>query len=485
MATIILRSAKGSPLTILEVDQNFSNLNEAIANAIPNFSSASLIPAGFVGVARSGTDLYVGDGLSIIKVAKTILANDIGTAGQQGFGVGILSSLPSGFSKLTGTEDITSDNYGNYVYSDGSVMVWIPAFYYKFGTGANGLSINQVSIKSYSAFTNVTTANSAGYALHRAFYNAGAIQTGVFVDKYLCSNNAGTASSIKNGLPLSSALAHNPFSGLTGAPANFYYGAIVAAKTRGANFFCNSRFIFSALALLSLAHGQAATSTTACAWYDAAGVTNFPKGCNNNAFGDSNDGSLTFVWDGYAATNSNKTGSANIPAKVAHNGQNNGVMDLNGTLWEINLGLIADATNYYLLKTSVDIKTITSGNTLATDAWGATGIAAMYDSLGATYGAALASNTSKLMGSATQVLDASLTGLPWAASGAGIPLVGGVGGTNPFGNDQFYDARPNELCPIAGGNWNSGTTAGVWGLLLNGTRSASHDTVGFRSALYI
>ncbi|MCX7084312.1 MAG: hypothetical protein NTY69_02095 [Methylococcales bacterium] len=401
MATIILRSAKGSPLTILEVDQNFSNLNEAIANAIPNFSSASLIPAGFVGVARSGTDLYVGDGLSIIKVAKTILANDIGTAGQQGFGVGILSSLPSGFSKLTGTEDITSDNYGNYVYSDGSVMVWIPAFYYKFGTGANGLSINQV------------------------------------------------------------------------------------AKTRGANFFCNSRFIFSALALLSLAHGQAATSTTVCAWYDATGVNNFPKGCNNNAFGDSNDGSLTFVWDGYAATNSNKTGSANVPAKVAHNGQNNGVMDLNGTLWEVNLGLVADATNYYLLKTSVDIKTITSGNTLATDAWGATGITAMYDSLGPTYGAALGSNTSKIMGSATQVLDASLTGLPWAAAGAGIPLVGGVGGTNQFGNDQFYDARPNELCPVSGGGWNYGASGGVWDLGLGSARGSSYDNVGFRSALYL
>lgn len=460
------------------------NPDGSLSDLIVNYNSLAEIPTTFKGTARVGTQFYVGDGTGVVSVL-TSSANNIGAAGAQGFGVGSAKTLPSGFTKLTGSDDPTSDNYGNYQYSDGSIMVWIPAFYYKYGTGANGLAINQVSIRNYDAFSDVTAANTAGYALHRAFYNNGAIQTGVFVDKYLCSNNAGTASSIKNGLPLSSALAHNPFSGLTGAPANFYYGAIVAAKTRGANFFCNSRFIFSALALLSLAHGQAATSATACAWYDATGVTNYPKGCNNNAFGDANDGSLTFVWDGYAATNSNKTGSANVPAKVAHNGQNNGVMDLNGTLWEINLGLVADATNYYLLKTSVDIKTITSGNTLATDAWGATGITAMYDSLGATYGAALASTTSKIMGSATQVLDASLTGLPWAATGAGIPLVGGVGGTNLFGNDQFYDARTNELCPIAGGDWNGGASAGLWTLNLGNNRISSLYTVGFRSALYL
>ena len=127
-----------------------------------NFASVSAIPSGFVGTARVGTDLYVGDGLSLVKLVKTLNANDIGTAGQQGFGVGVLSSLPSGFSKMTGTEDITSDNYGNYQYSDGSIMVWIPAFYYKYGTGANGLAINAVSIRAYSSFTDVTTANAAG-----------------------------------------------------------------------------------------------------------------------------------------------------------------------------------------------------------------------------------------------------------------------------------------------------------------------------------
>lgn len=458
-------------------------------SAIPNFSSLSVIPVNFIGLAQVGTDVYSGDGFSLVKIQKTILAGDIGTAGQQGFGVGVLSSLPSGFSKMTGTEDITSDNYGNYQYSDGSIMVWIPAFYYKYGTGANGLAINAVSIRAYSSFTDVTAANTAGYALHRAFYNNGSIQTGVFVDKYQCSNNSGTASSIKFGNPLSTASVHNPFSALTGLTTadNICAGAIKAAKTRGPNFFCNSRFIFSALALLSLAHAQAATSTTVCAWYDATGVNNFPKGNNNNALKDTNDATVIYITDGYS--NCGQTGSASNLAKTAHNGQNCGVVDLNGNVWEVNTGLVSDGTSYYLLKTSVDINVLTGGNALSTDTWGATSIAANYDLLGATYGGLTASNRSLYFNSTGQVFSAAVAGAgAWAATSAGLPLATGVsefGGTNAMGNDVLYDYRPVDMCALAGGGWYDGTSAGVWALNLATGRAASGNVIGFRSALYL
>ncbi len=464
-----------------------ANPDGSNSDIVVNFASVSAIPADFVGTARVGTDLYVGDRLSLVKLAKVLVANDIGTAGQQGFGVGVLSSLPSGFSKLTGTEDVTSDNYGNYQYSDGSIMVWIPAFYYKYGTGANGLAINAVSIRAYSAFTDVTAANTAGYALHRAFYNAGMVQAGVFVDKYQCSNNNGIASSIKLGNPLSSALAHNSFSGLTGLTTadDIYAGAIKAAKTRGVKFFCNSRFIFSALALLSLAHGQAATSAAACAWYDAAGVTNFPKGNNNNALKDTNDTTVTYITDGYS--NCGQTGSASNLAKTAHNGQSCGVVDLNGNLWEINPGITSDGASFYLLKTSADIAALTSGSSLSTDLWGASGITANYDLLGTTYESLAASSTQKYFNSTAQVFSESVSGNPWAATGAGIPLATGAstGGTNAMGNDGLWDYRPNQLCPVAGGAWYNGAGAGVWALHLSNDRAGSNANIGFRSALYL
>jgi len=384
---------------------------------------------------------------------------------------------------LFGTEDPNSDNYGNYQCSvDGSVMCWIPAFYYKIGTGANGLAVNVVSIAAFSAYADVAAAAAAGYALHRAFYDGG-VQPGVFVDKYQCSNNGGIASSLKNGLPLSSAAAHNPFAGLTGTPANFLYGAIASAKTRGASFFCNTRFIHAALALLSLAHGQASSTTTWCAWYHA--TNNFPKGCNNNALGDAQDAAILYVSDGYS--NCGKTGSANLFARTAHNGQNSGVVDLNGNMWEITLGLTTNdaGDTYYALKTTTRMKDVTGGTGGATDLWGAAGLAALYDSMGATFGAAVKSDSAKTYGNAAQVLSEATSGAAWTATGLGVPLVGGVGGTNLFGNDGFWDYRPAAMCPISSGSWTSSSNAGVWASVLSYVRGNSDPNVGFRAALFL
>lgn len=417
------------------------------------------------------------------------LVNNIGVPGQQGFGVGIAPELPAGFAKLHGTEDPASDNYGNYRFTDGSVMVYIPAFYYLYGTGSNGRPINDVDIRPFDAYPNVATANAAGYALHRAFFDGGSIRPGVFVDKYLCSNNGGIASSIKNGNPLSSNLANNPFSGLTGAPANNYAGAIAAAKTRGSSFFCSSLFINKALALLANAHGRASTGTAFNAWF-SAGATNFPKGCNNNALGDVNDPTLSFVGTGYLTAA--KTGSANFLARTAHNGQNSGVVDLNGNMWEICPGLTqnsADPTvgRFYVLRTSASMASVTGGTTLATDLWGATGLAALYDDLGVmnsfTGYAVNFSDRTLTMGSASQVLSAATSGTPWQMTAAGVPLV--AGGSNAFGNDGLWDGSTADMCPICGGTWGSGSFAGVWASHWFGSRAGSADHVGFRSALYL
>ena len=411
--------------------------------------------------------------------------NNIGTAGGQGFGVGVCPGpLPSGMGALFGYSDPSSDNYGNYQYSDGSVMCWIPAFYYKWGTGANGVTLNQVVIKAFSEYADVATANAAGYALHRAFYDGGAVQPGVFVDKYLASYNAGTASSIKNGIVLTSA--NEQFSNLTGAPSDTHGGAIAAAKTRGSSFFCNSRFIFSALALLAYAHAQASTATTYCAWYNA--TYNFPKGNNNNALGDAQDATIAYTYDGNVTyTGVGKTGSANFFARTTHNGQNSGVADLNGLVWEITPGLTSNGTNLYILKTSARMKDVTGSNTLATDLWGATGIAALYDDLGTSYQVwrETGADRSISYGAATQVFSEATSGNAWNWAGVGGMLTTGDGGTNAFGSDIFYDYKPNEMCPISGGSWTDSSGAGVWTLYLGNVRANSGDHVGFRAALYL
>lgn len=418
--------------------------------------------------------------------------NRIGVAGQPGFGVGIPAILPAGFSKLTGSEDITSANYGNYQYSDGSIMVWVPAFYYKI-TGLN------VDIKDVGDYGSEAVANVDGYALHRAFKDGGQNHDGFFVDKYQCSNNAGTASSLKLGLPISTGAAHNPISNLTGITVNQHYSCIDGAKTRGTEFFCTSRFIYSAMAMLSMAHGQAATASTYCAWYDAGGATNFPKGCNNDALGDNNDGTLSFTSDGYL--NAAKTGSANNLSKTTHNGQGSGVVDLNGNMWELSTGLVRSGTTatevindalgttaFYAAKTSVRMADFTSGWNGATDHWAdAATLPTLFDAIDLVAITTSAGAYLRFGSGVNQVLDAAVSGTGYSITGLGVykdATARSAGGTNLFGLDAIYEYWRSNLAMVSGGLWYDGARAGVWAAGLFFSRTSSDNTVGFRSACY-
>lgn len=517
--------------------------------------SAGFVP-GYRGMVRRGQSL---DAL-IRSLAP----------GGVGFGVApYTGALPAGFSEMAGTRTLGHDNWGNYQYSDGSIMCWIPAFVYRIGHASNPTyavhGANSVDVRMLTAFGTEAAANAAGYALHRAFYDGGAVQPGFFVDKYLCSNNSGTASSIYLGNPLSTAAAHNPLSGLTGAPANTYAGTIAAAKTRGSRFFVATRFIHTALALLSVAHAQASSSTTNCAWYHA--TNNFPKGCNNNALADANDTSVTFTSDGYAGGNSAKTGSASNLAKTAHNGQACGVIDLNGNMWEVSLGVtsivttpaisaatqanpvqvttstphgrttgdkvlitgvvgmtqlndrvfavtVVDATRLtldgvdgtgftawssggtvrggtmYAWNTATAAKDITGGNTLATDAWGATGVAAHSSVIVPTFRTDYPNNsaTQRYGNGTTQVFSAATSGDDWVRAALGMPVAAtglSSGGTALFGSDYFYQYQANELCPLAGGDWTLSSNAGAWAVFWSLVRTSSGHNVGFRAASYL
>lgn len=423
-------------------------------------------------------------------LALTPLVNDIGIAGSIGFGVGVCPLSYNGMSEMQGTRIAGHDNYGNYQYSDGSVMAWVPAFFYRYGHPDNptfaGYGVNSIHVLPRSAYPTVLAAAVAGYALHRAFYDDGVEQPGFFHDKYLCSNNNGIASSIKGGNAITTSGAHYPFSGLTGAPSNNFAGAIAAAKTRGDDYFPSASFIFDALAKLSLAHAQAATSSAACAWYDSTGVSNFPKGCNNNALGDANDATVMYESTGHPTYDkAGLTGSAQPFNKTTHNGQACGIADLNGLLWDILIGLTILDGSYYILKKEVRMADLTAGVTLETDAWGSAGVAQNYTELGPTFGA-LGTKSDRAIGSASQVFSSDTTGIEWEAACSGIPLADGMGGSNAFGNDRLYDtSMPEHMCSSAGGFWNSSSNAGVWARNCHYSRTNTSYNYGFRSALYL
>lgn len=503
------------------------------------------------------------------QIAAGTHVNDIGVAGQQGFGVGTCPALPVGFTEMDGTRSKAAANYGNYTYSDGSVMVWIPKFYYRIGSASSPRyavhGVNAIDILPASAFIDVAAANADGYALHRAFWDNGLRQPGFFVDKYQCSNNGGIASSIALGAPLSTSSAHNPIGALPGVPGNYYGACFDAAKTRGAQFFPAMRYMHAALALLSQAHAQAATGPTYCAWYSASS-TNFPKGNNVSAgLRDANDVDVTFTSDGYASGSSALTGSGVPFAKTTHNGQACGVADLNGNMYEVSPGLtcfttakaITGATaanpvqitavahgfatgdiiqltslggitqlnsnlfkitvtgadtftlngvdgtgfaaytsggsatrgDYYALNTSAKAADLTSGTTLATDQWSAAGVAAHSSLLAVPWRTDYPNNgyAQRYGNAANAVLPNATNGEGWMRASLGLALADGVSpaGAAAFGQDYYYQAHVDLLCPRAGGGWANSSAAGVWAVYFYDSRTHSNVNVGFRAASYL
>ena len=315
--------------------------------------------------------------------------------------------------------------------------------------------------------------------------------------------------------------------------------------------------------MLSLVHGQYSQTTTNAAWYNA--TYNYPKGCNNNALKDSDDATVIYASDGYSAACT--TGSGVQFAKTTHNGQDSGVADLNGGMWEIMIGATAIATSpaieawsqanpsvitvtghglvngdfiqidavtqadwvnakdkmwaitkinddtfsinfnssafetaydaetdagtitkgkFYAANTSVAMKSYTAGNTLATDHWGANGVAATMTEFAPPFKSENA--YAMRYGSGTnQVLPESTSGAGWLVAGMGFPK-GGTGvdstGTNLYGKDYFYQYIRNELCLLSSANWNGSSIAGVWSVGWSGRRALSSSADGFRLACY-
>lgn len=403
----------------------------------------------------------------------------IGKAGQQGFGVGVYGGDPAdlttmGLSPMQGCESPASENYGNYIHTNGSVMVFIPAFCYRIGhtsapsysrDGANALEIRDASLEQGD-----------GWFLHRAFIDGGEQKLGFFVDKYLCSkksDNPNIAVSVKNAdqISLTSSSSYINSSSMTGC-SGCIYDAITLGRARGEGYSCVSAFQWSALSILSLACGQAATSAENCAWYDANHNTNFPKGSNNNCK-DINDSSVTFSAHS-SNLNFGKTGSGTPFTKTTHNGQACGVADVNGCMFQPLLGIyqVSSDKTFAVAKESYKMHDFKKDNY---------NTSSNFDTVGGFYNGrgywGNGSNCAFSTGSTNT--ERSMFGVFPVSSGASS------GGTSLFGNDFVSYSTNSNLVVLAAGKYSDGSKAGVW------CRNGGYDYwgsndyyVGFRTAGY-
>lgn len=413
------------------------------------------------------------------KIKQTIVV-----AGQQGFGVGVYGGdssdlIAMGLTPMQGCENPASENYGNYKHTNGSIMCCVPAFCYRLGNstapsysrdGANALEIKGASefqqFKHNKAFSDGDADFGDGWILHRAFIDGGKMKNCFFMDKYLCSNNGSNqAASIKNADWLMCWNNSSSYTTKTMGGDGRGYDAITFSRARGDHYSLTTVYQWSAMAMLSLAHGQAATSTSYCAWYDSAHTTNFPKGATNSGGTDYNDSSIK-----YNAHSNNsvfaKTGSSNNAEKVSHNGQLCGIMDIAGMCNQWCIGATCKSfPTVGLMKLSVSAHDFTKDNRLD-------------DSLHETFDMGLGSGLRNFSG----LRNGKSGTANWASCGV-IPT--STSANSLFGNDEYYSADAGLRTGL-GYAW--GETAGVFCRSFSGFYgygwSDSFRYFGFRASGY-
>ena len=392
-------------------------------------------------------------------------------------------------------------------------MCFVPRFYYRIGHESNptygDYGANSIDIKGVDTFATEAAANNAGYAMHRAFIDGGETKSGFFIDKYIASKDGNTScKSVKNGVPISltaSATYTNSNGMVTpdGTCTGILADAVMLSRARGSGFACASVFMYSAIALLSLAHGQAATSTTHCAWYDSNGTTNFPKGCNNNALADVDDAGVTFTTAG-DIDNANKplTGSGTPFAKTTHNGQNCGITDVNGAMWEVALGITQPGTSAtdsaerstgaqyqraWTLKESVALSSLKHVWNDTNDAWGTeTHLNTLYDETSDLFWWTT-SGTTYFGNGANQVFSDAVSGRDWLRTAIGISETAtgmSATGTSQFGNDYHYEYSRANLFVVVSGTWLNSSSAGVFYRHWNYHRSLANNLTSWRAAAF-
>ncbi len=415
-----------------------------------------------------------------------------------------------GLAEMVGTNIKDHENYGNYIHTNGSIVCHMPRMWYRIGhvdsPRYTTYGANAIDTLPLTAFADEAAANLSGYALHRSFIDGGEVKNGFFIDKYKASKSqtdTNLAVSVKNGVPISLTTDTNytRSQGMTGCIGQLL-DAVTLSRARGEGWNATTAFMRAWLLLTSIAQAQATTNTTDCAWYDATGVKNYPKGCNNGSLADANDATVIYTTAGDAGSAGKpKTGSANNLAKTTHNGSLNGVVDVNGGMWEADIGI----TNYgtsatasaqilddsiYVLKHSVAIKNLTGDWDTENSIWGdAANLANKYDIVTAPLPIGSTAGAWVYWGNGTNAV------LDNANNGQGRDLCGvfpknqnsvlSSGGSNLFGNDGIYKDNKQNMFLLSCGAWLDGGNAGPSARSFSVYRTYSSYYTGFRAGAYV
>lgn len=242
-----------------------------------------------------------------------------------------------------------------------------------------------------------------------------------------------------------------------------------------------SVFQLGAIRLLTLAHGQASIDTSYNAWYDSTGAHNGPHG-NTYNLADYDHRESTWISgaedSGY--TSKGLTGSCNVFARSTHNGQNCGIADLKGIVYQVVTGAIATLTqsNSFGTRTIYMLKEETAIGDLDADA--------MYNTTNhntITFNVSGYPTDEWYWDSTRPMMTNARDGFEYQCCGF-LPAERSVDPTDMFEYDFAYTRILSNMFPHFGCNWDNGSLHGLWYGLLNVNRSSGDSDCGFRACAY-
>ena len=368
----------------------------------------------------------------------------------------------------------SSGEYGNYRHnSSGSIMVWIPKFYFRITEDS--------SSPYFGTRFDISFEPKSGYVIHRAFIDGGQEVPGFFIDKYHCGAENQVCVSKPNIVPTASGVSSTS-NGIT----NHYSSKgfqnqcgyfLDAVKTRGSEFNLVTVFQLNALAMLGDAYYQECVRTSKqsqIAWADKAPYQ--PKG-NNNTLKDVNDATVTFTQASGAYSGVSLTGSASNLAKTTHNGERCGVADVNGNLYRWCIGIkTAGNTSLQVMKESVFAKDITRANATSASNYDNTTIP--FANSGLYFGNGTNNPFRMVEDRNSNEYRLNCAGIP--SSGSGVSS----SGTERFGQDGLYVGSNADYFAVCGGDFGSTSSAGVWSRYVDYYLSIGNYDVGFSASLY-
>jgi len=204
---------------------------------------------------------------------------------------------------------------------------------------------------------------------------------------------------------------------------------------------------------------------------------------NNNYGKDVDDATVIgkiITGDTYGTGNSRWwTGSGG--AKTGHTRTLDGVMDLNGNLWEWVDGMRLEDGLIYVAGNTNTSPTWAGNSFAAAEAdWYNTGMYVNWDGASSGFTLSAAGRGTAMPGYKVQYFGLTTGGDSLLAALALAPT---TSSSSAYGNDYYYVNNSGQRILLRSGAWGNGSNAGVFHLYLSNGRSGTSAGLGFRSAL--